>query len=88
MYPYVWPHAFKPPPPSFPIQVSISVVGSDYASPPGDRLVGVAEIEFTLEEEQDDNCSDVIACMFEGGGACGWSLGEHATFTDTLTNGL
>ena len=51
--------------------------------------MGVAEIEFTIEEEgQSGNCSDVITCWFEGGGACGWSLGEHVTFINTQTNGL
>ena len=64
------------------------MVGSDYASPPVNKLVGVAEIEFTIEEGPEDNCSDVVTCQFEGGGACGWSLGEHATFTDTLANGI
>ena len=85
------------PPPSLPLpslplslQVSVLVVGSDYSSPAGDgstAVVGVAEIEFLIEEQEEGNCSDVITCGFEGGGACGWSLGEHTYITVTQTHG-
>ena len=86
------PPSLPPPLPSLPLslQVSVLVVGSDYSSPAGDgstAVVGVAEIEFLIEEQDEGNCSDVITCGFEGGGACGWSLGEHTYITVTQTHG-
>ena len=61
------------------------VVGSDYASPVGgvaSAVVGVAVIEFSVEERP-ENCSDVIGCGFDEGGACGWSLGDDASLSDS-----
>lgn len=43
-------------------------------------VVGVAEIEFTIEERR-ENCSDVISCGFEDG-LCGWSLGDNVLLSD------
>ena len=66
-----------------PLQVAVYVVGSDYGSPAGDMstaVVGVAEIEFTIEERL-EKCSDVITCGFDDG-ACGWSLGDYVSLTD------
>ena len=87
--PPIPPLPFPPSPPSL-SQVSVLVVGSDYSSPAGDgstAVVGVAEIEFLIEEREEGNCSDVITCGFEGGGACGWRLGEHTFITVTQTHG-
>lgn len=43
-------------------------------------VVGVAEIEFTIEERLEE-CSDVTTCGFDDG-VCGWSLGDHVSLTD------
>ena len=48
-------------------------------------VVGVAEIEFVIEERL-ENCSDVISCGFEEG-TCGWSLGDGASLTDSGSTG-
>ena len=66
------------------------MVGSDYASPSGDMstaVVGVAEIEFMIEEQENSNCSDVISCDFKGGVTCGWSLGANTSFIESNDNG-